>query len=77
MTRQPVKSSQIASIGHEGTTLEIEFKAHDPKKPNTVYQFANVTAKQHAAILKAKSIGRWFGKEIRSNPKKHQTMRIK
>ena len=65
MERTPVKSSNIASIGHdpETNTLEVEFKG------GGVYQYHGVDADKHAALLGAKSIGGHFHANIRNSHK--------
>lgn len=45
MTRQPVTSSNLKSVGWENNTLEVEF--HD----GSIYQYANVPASRHAALM--------------------------
>lgn len=59
MTRQPVTSTNIRSIGHDGGTLEIEFSS------GAIYQYGGVSAEEHQALLGADSIGRHFGQHIR------------
>lgn len=61
MQRQPVVSSQLVSIGHdpETRTLEVEFHG------GSVYRYHGVTAEAHDALMRADSIGRHFGKEVR------------
>lgn len=61
MTRTPVSSSSIKSLGHDPATntLEIEFNS------GRVYQHAGVTAQQHAALLAAPSIGKHYNATVR------------
>lgn len=54
MTRQPVNSNMIKSIGYERGMLHVEF----PK--GSIYAYAGVTPDQHAAFLGAISIGKHF-----------------
>ncbi len=60
MTRTPVKSSNVVSIGHdpESKRLHIEFA-------NGVYEFDGVSADQHRALMAAASHGKHFHKFIR------------
>ena len=65
MQRTAVESSQIKSIGYEPTgdstrgTLEIEFTN------GAVYQYADVPAETHKALMEAESIGRYFNKFLK------------
>jgi hypothetical protein len=59
MNHQPVKSSHIRSIAHEGTTLEVEFLN------GTKYQYVGVTPEEHGDLMSAESIGTHFAKHIR------------
>lgn len=53
MQRQPVKSSNIKSIGHDPATntLHVEFNG------GSVYEYVGVSAEKHKALLSADSIG--------------------
>jgi hypothetical protein len=59
--RQPVKSSQIHSVGFdvEKGVLEVQFLTGD------VYRYADVPAETYKAFIEAQSIGRYFGLQIR------------
>lgn len=61
MNRQPVKSSNVVSVGYEAETrtLEIQFKSG-------VYQYAGVPPETYANLLTAESIGRYVAQEIRA-----------
>ncbi len=61
MNRTPVKSSQLASIGHDPETnkLEVEFKT------GGVYEYDNFTAEDFAALQGAESVGSYFYKHIK------------
>lgn len=61
MDRQPVSSSNIASIGHEGSTdiLEVEFHK------SGVYRFFNVPAAVYDALMAAPSHGVFFNANIK------------
>jgi hypothetical protein len=62
MDRREVESSQLKSVGYdaEKRILEIEFKG------GGVYQYFDVPAETHKALMEAESMGKYFGKEIRS-----------
>ncbi len=61
MKRSPVESSSIASVGYDAKrrTLEIEF-VH-----GVVYQYVDVSAEVHVALLEAESKGRFLNDAIR------------
>jgi len=61
MHRVTVQSSVIASIGYSpgDKTLEVEFQT------GRVYQYEGVPPKQHAALMAAESVGRYFNENIR------------
>lgn len=63
MNRQKVKSSNMASIGHDPkkNLLEVEFNSGE------VYQYHPVTEEQHKELMAAESQGKWFWANIRSN----------
>lgn len=62
MQRTAVTSSQIKSIGYDPATntLEVEFTN------GSVYQYADVPAETHRALMGAESIGRYFQKNVKS-----------
>jgi hypothetical protein len=72
----PVKSSQIAAIGHdpETNTLAIQF----PSKSGTgsVYHYSNFTAEDFAAFSAAESKGAHFGKHIKPLAEKFPFLKI-
>lgn len=61
MQRQPVRSSNIRSIGYDETsrTLEIEFTSGD------VYQYFDVPQREHQALMQASSHGSYLNKNIK------------
>ena len=61
MTRMPVESAAIRSIGYEvvGAVLEIEFDG------GTVYQYFGVPADVHERLMSAMSHGHYFEEFIR------------
>lgn len=63
MNRLPVKSSNIAAIGYDSASrkMEVEFTT------GAVYEYSNVSPSTVRAFRKAKSIGRYFSKHIKSN----------
>jgi hypothetical protein len=58
MNRTPVKSSHIASIGHDGTTLEVEYAS------GVVYRYSNVPEESFNSILTGESVGRGLRQAI-------------
>lgn len=67
MQRNPVTSSQLASVGYDAAskTLEIEFKSFKPGFSGSVYQYADVPPEAHAALIASESIGRAFKSQIK------------
>lgn len=63
--RTPVKSSSIASVGYEPkhAILAVQFKN------GGLYHFNNVSPAAHQALIGAKSIGQYFGKNFRGGTK--------
>lgn len=61
MDRQPVSSSNIASIGYDDSTelLEIEFLS------GAVYEYRNVPSVLYEELMNAASHGSFFNREIR------------
>jgi hypothetical protein len=61
----PVKSSQISHIGHDPATntLAVKFNRGD-----TEYHYPNVDEKAFNAFKGAESLGKYFGKHIKSLP---------
>lgn len=65
MRRTLVESSQISSIGYDPTKslLEIQFK--NAKGEGPVYEYYNVPAEAHAALMAAESKGRHFRQAVK------------
>ena len=61
MELKHVESSVIRSIGYDPVTavLHVEFRS------GRAYRYLNVPSEQHAALMAAESIGRYFNQEIR------------
>lgn len=57
----PVKSDSIARVGYEPTskTLKVQFKN------GGIYHYSGVSSDQHAALMRAESIGSHFYANIR------------
>lgn len=64
ITRTPVQSSNIKSIGYDEPKriLEIEFT-----KGGHVYQYSPVTASAYRELINAPSIGKHFHSHIKDN----------
>lgn len=63
MTRNPVASSNIRSIGFENDAMEIEFVN------GRVYRYTGPKAREHYdAIMASTSKGQYFSKHIRHCP---------
>lgn len=67
-----VESKAIKAFGYmpEKKTLIVEFHSGD------LFAYANVSAKEHAALEGAESIGKWFAKHIRANAKLHPVRKL-
>lgn len=63
MRRESVSSSNLASVGYDPTskTLEVAFKS------GRVYEYYNVPASEHRALMSASSHGRYFNANIKEN----------
>lgn len=83
MTRKPVTSSQIKSIGYDpiSQTLEIEFqpskKQIAAKEDGSIYRYSSVSPELYAALLEAKSIGRFYITQIKNDPKQYPFEKIR
>ena len=65
MERQPVKSTNVESVGYndEEKVLEVKFRS------GGVYQYAGVQPEMYADLLKAESIGRFVSQVVRAGRK--------
>lgn len=75
ITTTPVKSSQIAAIGHDGNnTLQIDF----PRKGGgfSRYQYTGVSPELFAEFKDAESIGSFFYRNIKPFTEKFPFTRI-
>jgi KTSC domain len=61
-----VKSSIIHSCAHDPKTQRLYLKFHNSGR---VYAYDGVPAETHAEMLKAESLGRFFGQKIRAKYK--------
>jgi hypothetical protein len=61
MRREPVRSSNLRSVGYDPSTatLEIEFNS------GGVYRYSGVPAHVHDSLLSSGSLGRYFSNHIR------------
>jgi len=61
MTRTPVKSSQISSVGYdpEKQKLEVEFKN------GSVYEYDNVPQSTYNAFIGSPSVGEYFNRNLK------------
>jgi KTSC domain len=59
MEREPVSSENIASIGYENGTLEVEFTS------GRVYQYFDVPEHVFEELMRADSHGRFFNQQVR------------
>jgi hypothetical protein len=63
MQRNPVSSSNLASVGYDASnhTLEIEFNS------GRIYQYFDVPEHIHQELISAGSIGSYFSQSIRNS----------
>ena len=63
----PVKSSNISAVAHDPKTgvLSVRFKSGD------TFRYRNITAKQHTALMAAKSKGGWLAENVVRKPIAH------
>jgi hypothetical protein len=64
MTRHPVVSTNIRSIGYDRDTRVMEIEFVGSGKP-AIYRYSNVSAGDHIMLVTAKSIGKHFGAHIK------------
>lgn len=62
MTRVPVQSSDLKSVGYNPETLQLEIEFHS----GGVYVYNGVPAHVHAALMNAPSLGRYFAQNIKN-----------
>lgn len=58
-TMHPVESSQIESIGHDGTHLHVKFKS------GGTYRYEDVPVEKFEAAKSAESIGRFLNQHVK------------
>ncbi len=63
MTREPVSSSAIASVGYEPATLTLEIEFHS----GAVYRYLGVPERVYHELLAADSKGTYFVEAIRDS----------
>ncbi len=74
---QPVKSSQIAAIGHDPSTNVLAVQFHGKGgKPGSVYHYQNVPPEKHQALVNAPSIGSHFGQHIKARSDLHPFQKV-
>lgn len=60
MIRQPVRSSNLKSVGYDRTSLVLEIEFYD----GSIYQYNGVPEDMHAALMTAPSLGSFLHKHI-------------
>ena len=60
MQRTPVESSNVASVGFEDSTLEVEFTS------GAIYRYSNVPERIHDELLASNSKGRYLNEHIKN-----------
>lgn len=69
MVRLPVVSSNIASVGYDKDTEELEIEFKD----STIYLFSGVSFGEYVALLAAPSAGKYFIRNIKG---RYETRRL-
>ena len=69
MTRTPVVSSNVVSVGYDAAskTLEVEFNG------GAVYQYFGVPSSVHQGLLNADSVGSYFSAHVKFSYKYKKT----
>jgi hypothetical protein len=67
----PIKSSQLAAIGHDPVTETLAIQFLSKGQPGNVYHYRNITAAEYSAFVSAESAGAHFGKHIKPHGDKH------
>jgi hypothetical protein len=69
MKRTLVSSSNLHSVGHDAATqkLHVQFlNSRDRTQPGKIYEYPNVSAEEHAALMAASSKGGHFHRHIKA-----------
>jgi hypothetical protein len=61
MTRQPVVSSNLKSVGYQGNTLEVEFNS------GSVYQYSGVPRYIYDDLMSASSHGSYLANHVKGS----------
>lgn len=61
MQMQQVESSNIHSVGYDAATKTLRVRFHSGRS----YEYPNVSAEQHAALMNAESKGQHFHRDLR------------
>jgi len=72
----PVKSSQIAAIGHDSKTNTLSIQFASKSGAGSVYHYANFDSAAFDAFSSAESIGAHFGKEIKPHAELHPYVKV-
>lgn len=62
MNRQSVDSSQIASVGYDQDTEELEIEFHN----GSLYVYKNVPFNEFQSLMDAESVGKYFSSNIKN-----------
>lgn len=72
----PVKSSQIAAIGHDPVTNTLAIQFASKSGSGSVYHYSNFDADSFKAFRDAESIGSHFGKHIKPHVDRHPYVKV-
>jgi len=65
---QPVKSSNIHSMGYEASTKKLQVRFRKGKGKSLPYEYPNFPESRYKGLMKAKSKGKYFHKHVRHLP---------
>lgn len=74
----PIKSSQLAAIGHDPltNTLAIQFKSKSKSSTGSIYHYQNFTTEHFNEFKNAESFGSHFKQKIKSEVEKHPYVKV-
>jgi len=61
VNRVPVESNTLKSVGHDSKTSTLEVEFHN----GNIYQYFDVPQAVHSELMRAPSIGKFFGSQIK------------
>jgi hypothetical protein len=68
----PVKSSNIAEVGHDGAALYVRFKGKSEGERGPLYRYRGVAAEHAPAMIASESPGSYFHRAIKGAHYPHE-----